>query len=113
MTLVEISVTVLLILGVGIRLLASIGIVRFGDIYMRMHASTTASTLGLFFILVGTAVHFGDWLITVKLIALGVIYFFTAPIGSQVLAHAAYVSDTPKVKETWIDELSDTDEAVE
>jgi multicomponent Na+:H+ antiporter subunit G len=86
-------VAVLLIVGVIIRLIASIGMVRFGDVYMRMHASTTASTLGLLFILVATALHFGDALITIKLIALGAIYFFTAPIGTQVLAHAESEGD--------------------
>lgn len=103
-------VAVLLIIGVIIRLIASIGMVRFGDVYMRMHASTTASTLGLLFILAGTMLHFGDSLITIKLIALGAIYFFTAPIGTQVLAHAAHVSGSPKVKETWIDQMADAKE---
>lgn len=107
---IDVLVAVLLVVGVVIRLIASIGMVRFGDVYMRMHASTTASTLGLLFILAGTALHFGDALISIKLIALGAIYFFTAPIGTQVLAHAAHVSGAPKVKETWVDQMPDADE---
>jgi multicomponent Na+:H+ antiporter subunit G len=105
MTLVEVLVAILLILGAVIRLLSSIGLVRFGDVFMRMHASTKASTLGMGFILMGTALYFGEALITIKLVALLVIYFFSAPTGTQVLAHAAHISGAPMVKETWIDEL--------
>lgn len=111
MTIVEVIVSIFLILGAVIRLLSSIGLVRFGDVFLRMHASTKASTLGIGFILVGTAVHFGEPLITIKLVALLVIYFFSAPTGTQVLAHAAHISGAPMVKETWIDELKTSEEA--
>jgi len=105
MTPLEIGITLLLILGAIIHLLSGIGLVRFGDVYLRMHASTKASTLGIGFILLGTALYFGDALITIKLLALLVIYFFTAPIGMQVLARAAHISGAPEVKETQVDEL--------
>lgn len=111
MDLHEILLSLLLLLGVAIRLLSSIGLLRFGDVYLRMHASTKASTLGVFFILGATAWYFSDPLITIKLIALLAIYFFTAPIGTQVLAHAAHVANDPKVKETWIDQLEDAERA--
>lgn len=107
MTPLEMLVSFFLILGTIIRILSSMGLVRFGDVYLRMHASTKASTLGIGFILFGTALYFGDALITIKLFALLVIYFFTSPIGTQVLAYAAHVSGAPQVKETWIDELAE------
>lgn len=103
----EFIVALLLLFGVAIRLLSTIGILRFGDVYLRMHASTKASTLGLFFILGATALYFADPLITIKMIALFVIYFFTAPIGTQVLAHGAHVSGVPMVKETRVDQLAE------
>lgn len=107
MTITEFIVALLLLLGVAIRLLSTFGILRFGDVYLRMHASTKASTLGLLFILGATAVYFADPLTTIKMIALFVIYFFTAPIGTQVLAHGAHVSGVPMVKETRVDQLAE------
>lgn len=107
MAIAELIIALLLILGVVIRLLSTFGILRFGDVYLRMHASTTASTLGLLFILSATALYFADSLITIKMIALFAIYFFTAPIGTQVLAHAAHVSGVPMVKETRVDQLAE------
>ncbi|MBK9745653.1 MAG: monovalent cation/H(+) antiporter subunit G [Chloroflexi bacterium] len=111
MTLANILISVLLLLGALIMVLASVGLLRFGDVYLRMHAGTKASTLGIGFIMIGTALYFSDALLTIKLIALGVIYFFTAPTGAQVLARAAHIARTPTVKETWIDELDEAGES--
>lgn len=102
----EIVIAVFLIFGAAIHLLSALGLVRFGDVFLRMHASTKASTLGVGFIMIATALYFADALITIKLLALLVIYFFTSPTGVQVLAHAAHISELPMVKETWIDELA-------
>lgn len=113
MTITEFIVALLLFIGIGIRLLSTIGILRFGDVYLRMHASTKASTLGLFFILGATALYFADSLVTIKMGALFGIYFFTAPIGTQVLAHGAYVSGVPMVKETRVDQLAEELEKAE
>ncbi len=111
MTIPEIIVGGLLLLGTIVRLLASIGMLRFGDIYLRMHAATKASVTGLGLMVIATVIFYGDPLLTVKLIALSVIYFFTSPTGSQVLASAAHRAGYPRVKETWIDELADAEAA--
>jgi multisubunit Na+/H+ antiporter MnhG subunit len=76
-----------------------------------MHVGTKASTLGAGFIVVATALHFGEVLITVKLIALLVIYFFTSSMGIQVFAYAARVSKVPVVQEMWLNELAVSDES--
>ncbi len=111
MTIPEIIVGGMLLLGTIVRLLASIGMLRFGDIYLRMHAATKASVTGLGLMVIAAAIFYGDPLLTVKLIALSVIYFFTSPTGSQVLASAAHQAGYPRVKETWIDELADAEQA--
>jgi multicomponent Na+:H+ antiporter subunit G len=111
MSLLEIVVTLLLLLGTGIMILGSIGLLRFGDVFLRMHAATKSGTLGIGFIMAAVALYFSDALVTIKLLALLGIYFFTSPIGSQVLAHAAHVARVPLVKETWIDELTDHETA--
>ncbi len=110
MTIADVLIGVLLLLGALIMVLASVGLLRFGDVYLRMHAGTKASTLGIGFVMIGAALYFSDALLTIKLIALGVIYFFTAPTGAQVLARAAHIARTPMVKETWIDELETMDQ---
>ena len=107
MTLVEILVSLFLLAGMGVMLLASIGLLRFGDVFLRMHAATKSSTLGIGFIIIGVGLFFGEPLITIKLAAIGAIYFFAAATGAQVLASASHATRVNMVKETWIDELSD------
>ena len=110
MTIADVLIGGFLLLGALIMVLASVGLLRFGDVYLRMHAGTKASTLGIGFVMIGAALYFSDALLTIKLIALGMIYFFTAPTGAQVLARAAHIAHTPMVKETWIDELEEIDQ---
>jgi multicomponent Na+:H+ antiporter subunit G len=109
MNILHIVVTAFLFLGVAAALLSSIGLLRFGDVYMRMHATTKSNALGMLFILSATALYFGDPLITIKLIALFVVYFFTTPVGTQVLSHAAHFAGVPMVKETWVDKLAEAE----
>lgn len=103
----ELLIAAALLLGTVIMLLSAIGLLHFRDVYMRMHAATKASTLGIGLILISATIFFGDWLVTVKMSALIVIYFFTSPIGAQVLAHGAHRARTPMSDQTWIDELDD------
>jgi multicomponent Na+:H+ antiporter subunit G len=107
MSFVEILISFLLFSGAAIMLLSSIGLVRFGDVFLRMHAATKAGTLGISLIIIAVALFFSDDLTTIKLIALMGVYFFTSPIGSQVLAHSAHISQVEMVEETWIDELAE------
>ena len=46
---------ILALAGALLTLLAAIGVVRFRDVLERMHAVTKASTVGLLFVLAGTA----------------------------------------------------------
>ena len=88
--------------------LSGVGLLRYGDVFMRMHAGTKSSLLGLGCIMLGVAIYFSDSLITIKLLALGLVYFFTTPTGAQVLARGAHAARIPMAKETWIDELADS-----
>lgn len=107
MNIAEIFVSALILLGACVMLLASIGMLRFGDVYLRMHAATKSSTLGVGLIIVGVGLFFTEPLVIIKLLALGAIYFFVAATGAQVLASASHAIRNPMVKETWIDELAE------
>jgi len=111
MNITEFLTAAALLVGTVVMLFSSVGLLRFPDVFMRMHAATKASTLGIGFILISAAIFFGDGLVTTKLVALIVIYFFTAPIGAQVLAHGAHRARTPMSDQTWIDELDDSETA--
>jgi multicomponent Na+:H+ antiporter subunit G len=96
---------ILLTLGAILMLLASVGILRMPDVFLRMSASTKAATLGVVFIMLAVALHFNNLGITGR--ALGVIIFIilTGPVSAHMIARAAYITGEQLWSETKIDEL--------
>ncbi|MBN8545339.1 MAG: monovalent cation/H(+) antiporter subunit G [Ignavibacteria bacterium] len=84
-----------LILGSFVILLAALGILKMPDIYLRMSASTKASTLGISIILITTGLHFGTTEIISRTILIVVFLMITAPVASHLLGKAAYLNKLP------------------
>lgn len=84
------AVAALLLVGGVFALVGALGLVRFRDFYMRLHAPTKATTLGVGSVLLASLVatwamgRFGvhELLITLFL-------FVTAPISASLLAKSA------------------------
>ena len=86
----QITLAALLVVGGVFTLVGSIGLVRFGDFFMRLHAPTKAATLGAGGVLLASmglawaqgrpGVH--ELLITLFL-------FVTAPVSANLMAQAA------------------------
>jgi multicomponent Na+:H+ antiporter subunit G len=82
----------LIILGSVSMLIGGIGILRFPDVYTRMHAASITDTLGAGALLLGLTIQAGFTLVAVKLLLMLVFLFFTSPTSSFSLAHAALSS---------------------
>lgn len=86
----EILVSFFLVVGAFFTLVGGIGMVRLPDLFMRLHAPTKSSTLGLgSFLIAGmlyAAFHsrFGFAEILITLLA-----FITAPVSANLIAQAA------------------------
>ncbi len=97
--------SVFLIIGATFSLLAAVGIVRMPDLFTRMHASTKSGTLGVGCLTVGAAVYFNQLGITTRLFLVIVFLLLTIPVAAQMIARAAYFTDTPQWKGTVLDEM--------
>ena len=80
------------LLGVGglFTLVGAVGMLRFKDFYMRLHAPTKATTLGVGGVLLASlAINWaqGSWVLHELLITL--FLFVTAPVSANLLAKAA------------------------
>lgn len=84
----DVIVGLLAIGGGGLVLLAGVGVLRFHDVYSRMHAATKAPTLGA--LLIGLAGVIGVGEGRAKLALAVVIIFATAPVASHMVGRAAY-----------------------
>ena len=87
---IEIIISFFLIFGAFFMLVGSIGMVRLPDLFMRLHAPTKSSTLGLGSFLIAAMIFgatqgrfgFAELLITLFV-------FITAPVSANLMAQAA------------------------
>lgn len=87
---IETISSILLIAGSIFTLISAVGVIRFPDLYIRKSAAAKASTFGVTLIALSIIVINLSFVFTVKILAILLLLFFTIPIGSQVLARAAY-----------------------
>lgn len=91
----EIISCVFILLGVCFMLIASIGLLRFPDFYVRMSAITKGSTLGLGLILLGMAIYFNQPGILLKVLAIITFSYITAPVAAHVIGRTAVQNGIP------------------
>lgn len=101
----NILIIVLYSCGALAILLASVGLLRMPDLYLRLSVTTKAATLGIGLILVGSAFHFSDVGVTSRVIAIIFFITATAPVSAQLIGKAAYFIKATMWKRTIIDEL--------
>ena len=83
-----------------------IGLVRMPDFYTRMHAASVTETLGAGLILLGMVLQAGFTLVTVKLLMVGLLIFFTSPAATHALAKAAFTRGLEPLLGAWKDTSS-------
>jgi len=67
----------------------AIGILRFPDVFSRMHGAGIVDTLGLALILIGLMFQTSEWIVIVKLALIIVFTAFTSPTTTFALSRAA------------------------
>lgn len=97
----------LLAAGVALMLIAAVGVVRFPDLFMRIHCSAKSPSLGVGLIMLGAALYFDDITVSSKAAVIVMFIMVTSPVGAHVLARAAYFAGVPLWRETLSDELRD------
>jgi multicomponent Na+:H+ antiporter subunit G len=101
---IDTAVEVLAVAGSVFVLLAGVGVLRFPDVYARMHAATKASTLGIALVGAATAIALdggrGKTVIAVAFI------FVTAPSAAHFVGRAAYRAEGIEIDLATRDDLA-------
>ncbi len=84
-----------ILIGAFFVLTAAIGVVRFPDLYSRLHASSKLVTLGSAGIFLGVALSFQESAALTRLIAVLLFQFLTTPLTAYLIAQAAYLQGLP------------------
>ena len=103
----DVVVSVLLLAGVSLSILAGVGLQRFPDVFARMHAATKPATLGLVLILVAASLRLSDGGDVTKLLVVAAAQLITAPLGAHMVGRAAHRAGNQMAPETVVDELAD------
>nr|WP_297427220.1 monovalent cation/H(+) antiporter subunit G [uncultured Actinotalea sp.] len=91
--------------GIGLFCIAGVGLLRFGDAYSRLAATTKSGTLGVCLVLLGVLVLEPTWSHAVILAVAVALQIITSPVGGFALGRAAFRSDAPMPAGIRYDEL--------
>lgn len=104
-TVLQYLAAVLVVLGAIFALLAALGILRFPDLYTRMHAASKAGVVGAGLIMLAISVVAGDGSVILRaLIGIGFL-LLTTPVSAHLLAKVAYFSGYKPSDISVVDDL--------
>jgi multicomponent Na+:H+ antiporter subunit G len=105
-------VAILLVGGAFFAFVAALGVIRFPDLYTRIHAATKAGAFGATLLLLAAAIHFGSVRAIVTASFIIIFFYLTAPVAAQTVGQAAYRRGVSLWSKTGRDQLAE-DEAKE
>ncbi|MDZ7803917.1 monovalent cation/H(+) antiporter subunit G [Thiohalophilus sp.] len=79
----------LLISGGFFFLAGTVGLLRFPDVYTRLHALTKADNVGLGFVMAGLAIQSGSWLVAGKLFLIWLLVLLAGASVAHLIARRA------------------------
>jgi multicomponent Na+:H+ antiporter subunit G len=78
-----------IILGVLFFLSGTVGLLRFPDIYTRLHALTKADNLGLGLVVLGLALQAGSWFTIARLVFTWILVLIASSASCHLVARSA------------------------
>jgi multicomponent Na+:H+ antiporter subunit G len=79
---------ILILAGSFFTVTGTLGLVRMPEVFTRMHAASVTDTVGSGALIAGMCLQAGFGLVTLKLLFLLLLFFFTAPVVTHALAQA-------------------------
>jgi len=90
MSLTDLLGSFLLLLAIPFFWGGSLGLLRFPDIYTRLHALTKADNLGLGLVVAGSILISKEWTVGVKLLLIWLAVLVASTISCYLIANAAH-----------------------
>jgi len=89
MTIAELVSVVLIAAGAGFFLAGTVGLLRFPDVYTRLHALTKADNVGLGLIVAGLVLQAPNWVVAGKLMLIWLLVLVASASSCHLVARAA------------------------
>ena len=103
---VELLAEFLSIVGIGLVVLAALGLLRMPDLYARMQAASKAAPLGVALLAMAAALQAGSAEVAIRAVLIFGFLCLTAPIAAHAIVRAGYRVGVPLADEAVVDELA-------
>lgn len=87
--LTEVASWILLLSGGFFLVVGGIGLNRMPDVFTRLHATSVSDSAGAGLLLIGLMLQAGWSLVSIKLLFILAIFFFTTPVATHAVTRAA------------------------
>lgn len=68
----------------------TVGLIRFPDVYTRIHASAVVLTISAVMLSFGIAIYVWQFYLSLKILLVGLIFLITNPLATHAIARASY-----------------------
>ena len=89
MLITDILTIILLLAGALFFLAGTVGLLRFPDIYTRLHALTKADNVGLGLVIAGLALQVESWFVVAKLLLIWLLVLLASASVAHLIAKTA------------------------
>jgi len=83
-------VYVLFAVGIVFSIMGTVGVLRFPDVFTRLHASAKCGTTAVFSILLGCVFYVGFNAMAGKIIAISLFFLITSPVSAHIVGRCAW-----------------------
>lgn len=106
--LINILSDLVLLIGLSFVFIAVLGLLRFPDVYNRLHATAKIGTVGALGVMLSILLRTGLSPIGVKAIAVGLFLMLTSPIAVHMITRSAHRYGTELCSQSCIDQYATT-----
>lgn len=86
----KLIISILILLGSFFIFVSAVGILRFKDLYGRLHATTKATSFGLLLLLIGVSLYFNQTHVYIKALLIIIFIYLTAPLAAHSIAKSFF-----------------------
>jgi multicomponent Na+:H+ antiporter subunit G len=101
----KIIISIFILSGSFFMLVAAIGLIRFKDLYSRLHAGTKAPSFGIFLIVLGVSIFFNSPVVYLKGLFIVLFVYLTAPLAAHAIVKS--YKEREKVEQKPVEDQED------
>lgn len=103
----EILGYLLMFIAAIFAIITVVGLIRFPDVYTRIHAAAVVLTISAALLSFGIAIFVWEFLLSLKIVLIGVFFLIANPMATHSIARASYRNKVARLKVKSVDEYAD------